>query len=275
MRSTKTKTLTAAVLAAPLLLGCAQGSAPSQAADAASSPAASTTATASGAPSAVPSTQAATQQAPAAPTAGSSAPTSEAGTEVPTPSAIPEQSTSMPPNSGPAEPALPAVEDPCAGVCTETARFQLDHPTLGAMEIVSYERVMHPETAPQGKQPSYAVYRDGTPVDYVVNPDATTLISFGPAPVIGDQVWDIAGGTPVDRYGNVYLSSSEGVTVISPTEKGYTSHGTIPEANLIPPFPSNPAGLRIDAAGEPTILVEDTDGTTMEYIWNGSTFVLK
>ncbi|WP_369060778.1 hypothetical protein [Kocuria rhizophila] len=278
MYSTKTKTLTAAVLAVPLLVGCGQNAEPSQAADAASSTTASA-ATASSAPSAVRSTQAATQQAPAATTAGSAAPTAEAGPEAPAPSATPAQSPPMPPNTGPTGPALPAVEDPCAGVCKETARFQMDHPTFGAMEIRSYERVMHPETAPQGKQPSYAVYRGDTAVDYVVNPDATTLVSFGPAPVIGDQVWDIAGDTPVDRYGNVYLSSSKGVTVISPTKEGYTSHGTIPEANLIPPFPSNPAGLRIDASGEPTILVKDVapggapTGKTLEYTWDGSTFV--
>lgn len=279
MYSTKTKTLTTAVLAVPLLVGCGQSSEPPQAADAASSSAASTTTTASSAPSAARSTQAATHQAPAAPTVGSAAPTAEAGPEAPAPSAPPAQSPPMPPNNGPTGSALPAVEDPCAGVCTETARFQMDHPTLGVMEIRAYERVMHPDTATQGKQPSYAVYQGDTAVDYVVNPDATTLVSFGPAPVIGDQVWDIAGDTPVDRYGNVYLSSSRGVTVISPTKEGYTSHGTIPEANLIPPFPTDPAGLRIDASGEPTILVKDVTsggaptGKTLEYTWNGSTFV--
>lgn len=274
MYSTKTKTLAAAALAVPLLVGCSQNAEPSQAADAASSPAASTAPAASSTPSAAPSTQ---TVAPAPSVeALATAPTTTTTTETTAPAAPSPEPTS----SAPAvHSALPAVEDPCAGVCTETARFQMDHPTLGVMEIRAYERVMHPDTATQGKQPSYAVYQGDTAVDYVVNPDATTLVSFGPAPVIGDQVWDIAGDTPVDRYGNVYLSSSRGVTVISPTKEGYTSHGTIPEANLIPPFPTDPAGLRIDASGEPTILVKDVTsggaptGKTLEYTWNGSTFV--
>ncbi|WP_330445784.1 hypothetical protein OH817_08325 [Kocuria rhizophila] len=265
MRSMKTKTLTAAVLAAPLLLGCTQGSNPSQAADAASSPAASTAASASSTPSAVPSTQAANQSE---------------GTQsaVPTAPAQPAQPSS---STAPIHSTLPAVEDPCAGACTATGRFQMNHPAYGPMEVVSYERVTHADTAPQGKQPSFAVYQGNTPVNYEVNRDATTLVSFGPAPVIGDQVWDVAGGTPVDKYGNLYLSSGEGVTVISPTDEGYSSNGTIPEANVITPYPTNPAGLTIDASGESTILIKDVapggapNGKTLEYIWNGSTFVLK
>ncbi|RKQ34981.1 hypothetical protein C1C97_006780 [Kocuria tytonis] len=157
----------------------------------------------------------------------------------------------------------------------------MNHPAYGPMEVVSYERVMHADTAPQGKQPSFAVYQGNTPVNYEVNRDATTLVSFGPAPVIGDQVWDVAGNTPVDTHGNLYLSSSKGVTVISPTDEGYSSNGTIPEANVITPYPTNPAGLTIDASGEPTILVKDVapggapNGKTLKYVWNGSTFVLK
>ena len=273
MHSTKTTTLTAAVLAVPLLVGCGQGAEPSQAADAASSPSASQSATGSSAPSAAPSGQAPAAE-PSTPTAGAApggtAPAAPTGT-----------APATPPSTGSAAPALPTVDDPCAGVCTETGRFQMQHPQYGAMEIVSYERVMHPETAPQGKQPSFAVYRAGKAVNYEVNPDATPLVSFGPAPVIGDQIWEIAGKTPVDRYGNLYLSSGQGVTVVSPTAEGYSSNGTIPEANLIPPYPTNPAGLRIDAAGEPTIVIKDVapggapTGKVLEYGWNGTTFVQK
>ncbi|WP_162627087.1 hypothetical protein [Kocuria sp. BT304] len=149
MRSTKTKTLTAAVLATPLLLGCAQGSDPSQAADTASSPAASTAASASSTPSAVPSTQAANQ----------SEGTQSAVHTAPAQSAQPSSSTA------PIRSTLPAVEDPCAGVCTATGRFQMNHPAYGSMEVVSYERVTHADTAPQGKQPSFAVYQGNTPVN--------------------------------------------------------------------------------------------------------------
>ena len=273
MNSTKTTTLTAAVLAVPLLMGCGQGAEPSQAADVASSPSAHQSATASAAPNGGSSSQAPVAE-PSAPAAGA-APGGTAP-EAPTGTA-----PATPPSTGSAAPALPTVDDPCAGVCTETGRFQMQHPQYGAMEIVSYERVMHPETAPQGKQPSFAVYRAGKAVNYEVNPDATTLVSFGPAPVIGDQIWEIAGKTPVDRYGNLYLSSGQGVTVVSPTAEGYSSNGTIPEANLIPPYPTNPAGLRIDAAGEPTIVVKDVapggapTGKVLEYGWNGTTFVQK
>lgn len=269
MCSTKTKTLTAAVLAVPLLVGCAQSAEPSQAADAASSPAASTAPAASSTPSTAPSTQA------AAPDESAETPATEPTATAETTAPPPEPSSSAPAVHS----TLPAVEDPCAGVCTATGRFQMNHPAYGPMEIVSYERIVHPETASQGKQPSFAVYQGNEPVRYEVNVDAGDLVSFGPAPVIGDQVWDVAGSSPVDRYGNLYLSSSRGVTVISPADEGYSSNGTIPEANLIPPYPSDPAGLRIDASGEPTILVKEVapggapTGKTLEYTWDGSTFV--
>lgn len=276
MHSTKTKTLTTAALALPLLVGCGQAAQSPQTADAASSPAASQSAGASSEASATPSTTTDSRTASAAPAEQSTAPTAAATTSAPAGS-----TPASPPNSGAAAPSLPAVDDPCAGVCTVTGRFQVQHPVYGAMEIVSYERVVHADTAPQGKQPSFAAYWNGKPANYETNPDATTLVSFGPAPVIGDQTWDIAGKTPVDRYGNLYLSSGRGVTVVSPTTTGYSSNGTIPEANVFPSYPHDPAGLQIDAAGEPTIIVKDMarggapTGKILEYGWSGTTFVQK
>ena len=249
--------VTAAAVAVPLLVGCNRGG---QSAEA-SSPAASQT-----------------EAAVTSPAPASSAATAPGDDAASSPAATATPSASGAPGSGS---TLPAAKDPCAGVCEETARVKVEHHAFGPMEIVAYTLTTVPDTAPQGKRPSYAVYQDGHAVGYASSPEKTTVVSFGPEPVIGDQMWGVNPKHPVDKYGNLYLSSGEGVTVISPTDEGYSSNGTIPEANVITPYPTNPAGLTIDASGEPTILIKDVapggapNGKTLEYIWNGSTFVLK
>lgn len=143
--------------------------------------------------------------------------------------------------------------NPCADVCTETGRVQVEHPSLGPVEVLSYERTTQPGTAPQGKQPAVAVYRDGAPILFASYPSDEVTVSYGPEPVIGDQVWDVAGSNPVDRYGNVYLSDSAGVTVLTPVPEGYNAHGTIPTSIGAPEFPFGSAGLTIDESGEATV----------------------
>ena len=253
MNSQKLKIVTAAAVAVPLLVGCGQGGESAEA----SSPAASQTqaATASSAPA-----------SPAATTGGGDAAGSPAASAAP--------STSGAPGSGS---ALPAVKDPCAGVCEETARVKVQHPTFGPMEIVSYTLTTVPDTAPQGKRPSYAVYQNGQSVGYASSPEKTTAVSFGAEPMIGDQLWEVDPKNPVDKYGNVYFSDSMGVTVISPTEKGYDSHGTLPGSEKSQ-YPFEQAGVTIDAAGEPTVTqkVVGSDGVltgeTVQWTWNGSAF---
>ena len=254
------KTLAAVAVAAPLLVGCGQGGQSAEASTPATSGA--TSAAASSAPT----------QSQTAPTASTT-----------TPAAAPDDATTGTPSTSPGGTgapgaALPAVDDPCAGTCTETARVPVTHPTHGAMEIVAYERITQPDTAPQGKQPSYAVYQAGRAVGYVASPPENHVVSFGPGPVIGDQTWEVAGA-PKDKYGNVYLSDSTGVTVITPSADGYDSHGTMPNVNLVPDYPFQRAGLRIDAAGEPTVVVLQVDekgtetGKAVNWTWEGGKFV--
>lgn len=254
------KTLAAVAVAAPLLVGCGQGG---QSAEA------STPVTSSATSAAASSASAQSQATPTASAATSAAAPGGAATGTP---------STSPDSTGAPGAALPAVDDPCAGTCTETARVPVTHPTHGAMEIVAYERITQPDTAPQGKQPSYAVYQAGKAVGYVASPPENHVVSFGPGPVIGDQTWEVAV-EPKDRYGNVYLSDSTGVTVISPTEKGYDSHGTMPNVNLVPDYPFQRAGLTSDAAGEPTVTVRQVDekgmetGKTVNWAWDGGKFV--
>lgn len=106
-------------------------------------------------------------------------------------------------------PSLPAVADPCAGPCDKTAAIPVHHPVFGAMEIVSYERVVEPGSVPAGKQASYAVYQNGQAVGYVPPREGTTVVSFGPAPVLGAQEWDLRTNSTVDKYGNVYLTDGQ------------------------------------------------------------------
>ncbi|MCC5672294.1 hypothetical protein [Kocuria rhizophila] len=256
MKRQKLTIATATAVAVPMLVGCGQGG---QSAEA-SSPAASQT------------EAAAASSAPA-----SSAATTPGGDAASSPAATTAPSASGAPGSGS---TLPTVKDPCAGVCDETARVKVEHPAFGPMEIVAYTLTTVPDTAPQGKRPSYAVYQDGHAVGYASSPEKTTVVSFGPEPVIGDQMWGVNPKHPVDKYGNVYFSDSMGVTVISPTERGYDSHGTLPGSEK-PGFPFQSAGAIIDPAGEPTVtqkvLGKDHvyTGETVKWTWNGSQFVVK
>ncbi|WP_369060776.1 hypothetical protein [Kocuria rhizophila] len=271
MRSTKTITLTAAVAALPLLAGCGQGGQPAEATAAETSQTAAASQTqAAGESSGATSTQGTTSSAASGGNAASAAPTETRMASAPEATAGQEGADSAT--------TLPTVEDPCAGTCDETTSVTVNHPTFGPMVIVSYARITTPDTAPQGKQASYAVYQNGNPVGYVASPESSSVITFGNGPAIGDQLWHLSGRNPVDKYGNVYFSSNSGVTVITPTDKGFDSHGTMPGAEN-PQYPFENAGLTIDSSGEPTVIQHVTDkdhsdtGKTVNWTWDGSTFV--
>lgn len=184
--------------------------------------------------------------------------------------------SSAPASSAATTPGGDAASSPAA----TTAPSAIGAAGSGSMEIVAYTLTTVPDTAPQGKRSSYAVYQDGHAVGYASSPEKTTVVSFGPEPVIGDQMWGVNPKHPVDKYGNVYFSDSMGVTVISPTERGYDSHGTLPGSEK-PGFPFQSAGASIDPAGEPTVtqkvLGKDHvyTGETVKWTWNGSQFVVK
>lgn len=269
MKTHKTSIVAAAV-AIPLLTGCGQADTAARATPAASQAEQSTAPATQGTQGTEDAgTTSATDPAASSPAPGTGQPTANPSdtTVAPSASGTPSEGTQ-----------LPAVADPCAGQCDETARIAVKHPDFGPLEIVAYERITTPDSAPQGKQGSYALYQNGEPVGYVAQTSGE-VVSFGPKPVIGDQIWELANGSNVDKYGNVYLSYGDGVTVLTPTDKGYDSRGTMPGTAKSGDSPFAWAGVRISADGEPTIVSKvigeggSPTGETADYTWNGSGFV--
>ena len=261
MQSKKTLTLTAAAVAAPLLVGCAQSAQPSQTAEAGETTA-QTRQTASTAASA---------QSSQAPATGSSA----VSTADPAATTTGEASTQDAAGEGT---TLPEVTDPLAGTEAETSRIPVEHPKYGDLEIVTYLHVTSGGAAPSEGVPSYAVYQNGHAVGYVASPEGTKAVNFSDRKALAGQTWEVGKEHPVDRYGNVYISYDTGVTVLTPTEMGFDSQGTMPPAKDAK-FPFSHAGLKLDAAGLPTVVqkVMDKDGTetgrTVNWTWENTTFV--
>ncbi|MBS6030577.1 MAG: hypothetical protein KH989_07735 [Kocuria rhizophila] len=261
MQSKKTLTLTAAAVAAPLLVGCAQSAQPSQTAEAGETTA-QTRQTASTAASA---------QSSQAPATGSSA----VSTADPAATTTGEASTQAAAGAGT---TLPEVTDPLAGTDAETSRIPVEHPKYGDLEIVTYLHVTSGGAAPSEGVPSYAVYQNGHAVGYVASPEGTKAVNFSDRKALAGQTWEVGKEHPVDRYGNVYISYDTGVTVLTPTEMGFDSQGTMPPAKDAK-FPFSHAGLKLDAAGLPTVVqkVMDKDGTetgrTVNWTWENTTFV--
>lgn len=261
MQSKKTLTLTAAAVAAPLLVGCAQSAQPSQTAEAGETTA-QTRQTASTAASA---------QSSQAPATGSSA----VSTADPAATTTGEASTQAAAGAGT---TLPEVTDPLAGTDAETSRIPVEHPKYGDLEIVTYLHVTSGGAAPSEGVPSYAVYQNGHAVGYVASPEGTKAVNFSDCKALAGQTWEVGKEHPVDRYGNVYISYDTGVTVLTPTEMGFDSQGTMPPAKDAK-FPFSHAGLKLDAAGLPTVVqkVVDKDGTetgrTVNWTWENTTFV--
>ncbi|MEV8157288.1 hypothetical protein [Kocuria salsicia] len=261
MQSKKTLTLTAAAVAAPLLVGCAQSAQPSQTAEAGETTA-QTRQTASTAASA---------QSSQAPATGSSA----VSTADPAATTTGEASTQAAAGAGT---TLPEVTDPLAGTDAETSRIPVEHPKYGDLEIVTYLHVTSGGAAPSEGVPSYAVYQNGHAVGYVASPEGTKAVNFSDRKALAGQTWEVGKEHPVDRYGNVYISYDTGVTVLTPTEMGFDSQGTMPPAKDAK-FPFSHAGLKLDAAGLPTVVqkVVDKDGTetgrTVNWTWENTTFV--
>lgn len=262
----KATVITATALSIPLLVGCSQ---------------ADTEATAT--PAADSSNGSASPEAQTA--HGSGAVTPSPATDSAAPSADPASTATGEASAAATSSAngdqLPAVADPCAGSCTETGRIPVEHPELGAMEVVTYHEVTSaPGAAPSTGKASYALYQNGQPVGYVGTDADGTEVSFGPSPALGGQTWELNNGSNVDKYGNVYLSYDKGVTVLTPTEAGYDSKGTMPPVRGIQaPFVNS--DLTIDESGEPTITQNAIDangektGETTQFTWDGSGFTAK
>lgn len=202
---------------------------------------------------------------------GGEAPVGEAPAQVPaqtSASATAPASTSMP-SSSPVASTHEALEDTCLDRCTHYETIEATHPTLGPVEIRTYGWDMNPGSAPSQMQLAYAVYQDGQPIDFYEGL-GNTYAFITTHTVMGNMTWDLASGSNIDRYGNIYLATDRSVVVLAPTDTGYSQEGTLPSAPVEKPrFEIQPffdeagepaAGLHLDADGQAYLVLGQDDG---------------
>lgn len=182
-------------------------------------------------------------------------------------SATAPASTPMPSSSS-AVAAHQVVEDACLGRCTNYETIAVTHPALGPVEIRTYGWDMNPGSAPSQMQLAYAVYRDGEPIGFYEGL-GNSYAFISTHTVMGNMTWDLARGSSVDRYGNIYLATDRSVVVLAPTDTGYSQEGTLPSAPVEKPrFEIYPffddagepaAGLHLDADGQAYLVLGKDD----------------
>lgn len=174
------------------------------------------------------------------------------------------------------------VNDYCAGVCEEFSRTQVQHPTLGSIEVVTYGKITGDSgAAPQSFEPSYAIYRDGSPIG-IYTATGQTVLTFGPGAALGNMTWNPESQVQ-DKYGNLYFNTGKAFVVLSPTDAGYAQNGTLPPASEGEPrFTVNAeigannkplTGINFDADGNALMVTEYKDGKPVSWEYNGSEFV--
>ncbi|WP_269928442.1 hypothetical protein [Kocuria massiliensis] len=164
---------------------------------------------------------------------------------------------------------LRVIDDPCRDRCVEGGTVEVKHPKYGPMTVIPYwDKREQGDGPPRGKA-SYALYQNGQTIGYVED-EQQDLMWFGvrPAESAAPETWNLENGSNVDKYGNVYLSYDGGVTVLTPTDQGYNSYGSMPSG--VNPFEG--ADLQISPEGEPTITVTDQGEKTVMH-WDGNQFV--
>lgn len=199
-----------------------------------------------------------------------SAPGESAHAAEPTEGTGTASSSSAPQAAGSAE-RLPTQQDPCAAnpACQETGRLEVQHPRFGPLQIVTYFE----PTSPAGGVPvtglgSYAIYQDGRAVGFKQAPGIST--GFGPNPTGARPVLRLQGGTNIDRWGNVFLVG-EGITVLTPTDLGYDSRGSMPGGDS--PFRFARMAT-IEADGSSRIIApqvnenQETTGKMLTWAWD-------
>ncbi|WP_129656865.1 hypothetical protein [Rothia halotolerans] len=183
-------------------------------------------------------------------------------------SPAPEQSACGPaaPEAGNSQ--LPSIPDTWTGqgVWERTGTLEVDHPDFGPLEIRTYFHVTSaPGAAPTTGDGAYAVYQDGRAVGFASS-EGAQAVGFGPEPLLPVPEIDLGDGGNVDIHGNVYLAGG-GLTVLTPTESGYDSRGTLPSADGSSPFATAQSVTADPETGEPRIRVQDGPGETTDYVW--------
>lgn len=163
---------------------------------------------------------------------------------------------------------LRVIDDPCRDRCVEGGRVEVKHPKYGPMTVIPYWDKREQDEGPPRGNASYALYQNGKAIGYVED-QKRDLMWFGvrPAENSAPETWKLENGPNVDKYGNVYLSYDGGVTVLTPTDQGYNSYGSMPSG--VNPFQG--ADLRISPDGEPTITVAEEGEKTVMH-WDGNQF---
>lgn len=165
------------------------------------------------------------------------------------------------------------IENPCEGVCREIETINVEHPNLGPVQIVTYEdKDLMPGSAPGFKLLGYALMKDGVTLGWAEAKDGAITLGSRPSLGGGPEAWDVPDGVNTDKYGNVYLSTGgpDGVVILTPTENGYDSKGTLPGGGD-DRFAN--AEIHIDESGEPTLIVDLRDQPKKTYTYNGTEFV--
>ncbi|MCP3424673.1 hypothetical protein NBM05_01145 [Rothia sp. AR01] len=168
----------------------------------------------------------------------------------------------------PASPQLPGIPDTWTGqgVWNQTGSLQVDHPRLGPLEIRTYfQATSGPGSAPSTGDGAYAVYQDGRAVGFASS-EGGQAVGFGPDQVQPVPEIDLPDGGNVDIHGNVYLVG-DGLTVLTPTESGYDSRGTLPSSDGSAPFAQAQLVDADPESGEPRIRVQDGPGEFTDYRW--------
>lgn len=185
------------------------------------------------------------------------------------PAETPSETASPSPSSSGGPEKLEVIDDPCATSCVKGGDIEVRHQGYGPMTVIPYWNKRPSDDGTTTGNAAYALYQNDQAVGYVEDADHG-LQWFGARPVdeANTPSWNLENESNVDKYGNVYLSYNGGVTVLTPTDQGYNSYGSMPSGKS----PIENATLRIDPSGEPTLTYEE-DGTAVDHHWDGNQFV--
>lgn len=172
---------------------------------------------------------------------------------------------------------MPTVPDTWSGAWKKTDGMMVVHPNFGPLEVRLYfQQTSAPGAAPTTGEVAYALYQEGRPVGFAASAPGTQSLPPSFQGTLGMAEEDLpAGGVRVDNHGNVYFFS-HGLTVLTPTEHGYDSRGTLPNPTGEGLF-ANVSSVEFGAKGEPTITTRAPapgGGTlTQAYHWQDGQFV--
>lgn len=160
------------------------------------------------------------EQAPTTPAPAQPAPVTE---EAPAPDPAPVDSAGYE--------IADEVENPCLTdpKCEETDYVDVTHRTLGPVRVVSYYKMMSEGYVPGAGYGYYAVFQNGRTIGFVKSPGYVN--GFGMSGALTPNMSRLPQGWNVDRYGHIYMHGIASLTIITQTDWGFDSQGTMPGAS--------------------------------------------